>query len=274
MSRKYYKDELKKISEAAYAPLLEKEGFQSYRNDLLNWFRIDLKAGIVQHFHLLLMSARWCSRIMYYFGIHPTYLIAPFNPGFDFNDFGGVYSEEVLTKNFSPVPTHFTVPPWGAGINVPNTPMMGAEQLSEFFFPLFDEIKTREAAYALHIKRRGEVLEAYKNTPHPFVRVSADFIDEAIYYEDRSYYEVALKSMPRAIERAKAAEILKASALAPRGAKRQAAAEKKGCRSVGELELQLRTLQEGTEAEYRKHLEQREQAYVIKLEKEFGNTRA
>lgn len=272
MGRKYYKDELKKISEAAYAPLLEKAGFHSYQNDLLNWFRVDLKAGIVQHFHLLLMGTRWCCPIMYYYGIHPTYLIAPFNPGFDLNDFGGVYSEEILTKSFCPIPTHFTLPPWGAPINVPNTPLMGAERLSEYFFPIFDRIKTREAAYALHIKRREEVLEAYKNHPDTFIRVSPDFIDEAIYFKDRSYYEIALKSIPHEIERSKWSETMKAPALAPRGAKRQAAAEKKGCRSVEELELQIRTLQEGTEADYKKHLKQREQAYIIKLEKEFGRT--
>ena len=76
MTEKAIKTELRLYSECYYAPLLEEAGFISYRNDMLNWYK--LYNGIICHFHLLVTHSRF-PLLMQAWWFHPTYVPAILN---------------------------------------------------------------------------------------------------------------------------------------------------------------------------------------------------
>ncbi len=77
MAQKEQKEELRQISERFYAQPLRDAGFQNYRDDLLNWYKV--YNGVICHYHVMLTDPYRMSDICFEWWFHPTYIAATIN---------------------------------------------------------------------------------------------------------------------------------------------------------------------------------------------------
>ena len=192
MTEKAIKTELRLYSECYYAPLLEEAGFISYRNDMLNWYK--LYNGIICHFHLLVTHSRF-PLLMQAWWFHPTYVPAILNLPASWTNYDEI---NVLYANTAYFSSH-TVER-GCGVNIPNLPQIGAENLLRGLFPQIKRLQTREAVYKF---RKEEILSWTKELKVELSSVTTpDFADEALVMQDSEMFAPCIDYIEAILPRA------------------------------------------------------------------------
>lgn len=180
MKEKEIKEELRLYSERCYVNPLTEAGFVSYRNDLLNWYKI--YNGIICHFHILVGHSRFPMLMLVWF-MHPTYLPAPLNMPVAWANFHNDWIQYCSEVHFG---THIVEP--GRGINIPKHPQLGAEVIFKQLVPQMERLQTREALYNF---RREGIISIWKKIPPQVPRYNAtspDFADEALMMHDKEMF--------------------------------------------------------------------------------------
>lgn len=185
MKEKDIKAELRIYSERCYAKPLAEAGFVSYRNDLLNWYKV--YNGIICHFHILVAHSR-LPMFMQVWWLHPTYVPANLNLPVSWANYQEI--NELFAN-----PVYFrsnTIEP-GCGINIPRLPQLGAERLYEDFFPRLEQLQTREILYK---HRREDIIFRCKR---PKVILSditiPDIADEAFVMGDTEMFAPCMEHL-------------------------------------------------------------------------------
>ena len=194
MKEKDIKEELRIYSERCYAKPLLEAGFSSYRNDLLNWYKI--YNGIVCHFHILVGHSRF-PMLMQAWWMHPTYVPAILNLPASWANYQERNELYVTTAYFK---SH-TVEP-GCGINIPRLPQLGAERLYEELFPQIERLQSREALYAF---RRENIIFRWdkRDRSFPLSNITdPDFADEALMAGDSEMFTPCVEHIEAMLPRA------------------------------------------------------------------------
>jgi hypothetical protein len=192
MTEKLIKEELQGYSERCYAEILQQKGFVSYKNDLLNWYKIN--NGIIYHFHLLVGSCKF-PVMMQVWWIHPTYIPATLNlpvAWTNFNEPMSLYATKVLFDSH--------IVENGGGINIPKLPKLGAERLLSDLFPQIEKQRTRETAYQ-QLKQRIMNWWAGRDTEYPLSNLTtSDFADQALMVQDTEFFPSCIERVGREIQ--------------------------------------------------------------------------
>lgn len=183
MTEKAIKEELRKYSERCYAQPLEAVGFVSYRDDLLNWYKV--YNGMISHFHILVSHSR-LPMMMLVWWFHPTYVPAELKLPVSWPNYCADNEMHVNKLYFH----SYTVEP-GCGVNIPNLPRLGAERLDENFFPQMEQLQTREAFYKY--QRENILARAKKPNVSLFNLTTPDFADQALMMQDTEMFEPCIK---------------------------------------------------------------------------------
>lgn len=177
-------------SERYYSPSLQRAGFINYKDDLINWYRIE--NGVIAHLHIISTSSR-DGVIHILFGIHPTYLPVNLAPGISHSKISGCFSN-ILFCGAIFFRYNCAVEP-DVLFALPNTPSRGADRMEAVLFPLMDRLSNRSVVYQWH-KVRAKNLHRIRLQEYPeyqFINeLSADFADEAIVEGDESVFYLVL----------------------------------------------------------------------------------
>ena len=181
MSQKELKEELQRISERYYAQPLRDAGFLNYRDDLLNWYKIN--NGVICHFHILLSFPRRMHDFRFIWWSHPTYLPARLDLPLASTQF-----DDPLQRYEKLIPLLCNLVEPGAEIPVPKLPQRGAERLHEDFFPQMEKLQTREAVYA-DIRENVMMRWKFYDCKFPlFNYINSDFADQALMMHDTEMF--------------------------------------------------------------------------------------
>ena len=192
MKERDIKEELRIYSERCYAKPLLEAGFSSYRNDLLNWYKV--YNGIICHFHILVGHSRF-PMLMQAWWLHPTFVPANLNLPASWSNYQESNELYVTTALFM---SH-TVEP-GCGINIPRLPQLGAERLYEELFPQVERLQSREALYDYRCK---EIISWCENPKVILSNVTTpDFADEALMVGDSGMFAPCIKHVEVLLQRA------------------------------------------------------------------------
>ena len=214
MTEKAIKAELRIYSERYYANPLADAGFLNYRNDLLNWYKVN--NGVICHFHILSLHSR-LPMLTFVWLIHPTYVAASLSLPSSYTNYQesmSFYSHRMLFQSH-------TVE-LGGGINIPNLPQRGAERLFEEFFPQIEPLQTREA---VHKFWKSEIRNRAKNPMAPLYNLTKpDFADEVLIMKDEEMFSPCIECIKVRLSRApfkepfiRSPELLKAQLKALQG---------------------------------------------------------
>ena len=194
MTEKAIKEKLCQYSERFYAKPLKEAGFTSYRNDMLNWYKV--YNGIICHFHIVSLLSQIPS-LMLVWRFHPTYVPATLNiPAVwtNFRESGGwsFYTTEV---HFQPA----TIVVGGQGC-LPDFSTAGIEKLNKELFVQMENLQTREELY---IFRRKEIISRCNDRKIPLSSITTpDFADEALIMKDKEMFAPCIKYIETIIPRA------------------------------------------------------------------------
>ena len=231
MKEKEIKEELKSVSDRYYARLLEQKGFVSYKNDLLNWYKI--YNGVICHFHLLVAHSRLPMLIQAWW-FHPTYIPATLNLPVSWVNYDNCDEPISLYVNKVNFETHFVEN--GRRINVPRLPQLGAERLEEEFFPQIAQLQTRDAVYA-QLKHHIQTWWAERTSDYPFANLTTpDFADMALMMNDTALFPSCIERVERSIRISRLSHSIQSAATSVTG------------RNTELLEAQLKALK-GIEVE-------------------------
>ena len=192
MTEKAMKEELRGYSERYYAKPLEEAGFLSYRNDLLNWYRIS--NGVICHFHILSAHSR-LPMTLFLWWIHPTYVATILNPPVSWTNHDGTMK---LYEHRIAFQAHIVEP--GGGINIPNLPQRGAERLFDEFFPQIEPLQSREAVYQFW---KNDILKRAKRPQVELSNItSPDFADQVLVMQDSEMFAPCIDYIEAILPRA------------------------------------------------------------------------
>ncbi|MGN1306706.1 MAG: hypothetical protein ACI4V3_03470 [Faecousia sp.] len=183
-TKKERKEQLQRCVRAYYSDMLKNEGFVSYKDEGLSWYRI-INHEVVQSVHLYLNSLRW-SRLCMGYAAHPLYLV-PWVPfGITYSQ-TGPWGDEIMTQDL--YPHSECIFDNDTPISCPLSEKNGAERLTDIVFPILRQIHTERDAYLFHKQRRKSI-----HPPDVIASViSAEFCDEVVYFEDEEMYPACLK---------------------------------------------------------------------------------
>ena len=186
-TKKEIKDSLQAISEQYYREELETAGFSSYKNEGLDWYRIN--GQMVNHIALTAWELSFPQLFLVY-GVHPFFLRTkcPFGP-----ILRDISFREDTAVEHSPKSRKWG--PYGNTKDLPNQLALpqdlhrkGAEELA-FFLERFAELNTPQKKYEhdriASVKRAGNL-----KVP-PINWFTNHFIDEIIFFEDIELYPLA-----------------------------------------------------------------------------------
>ena len=186
-TKKEIKDSLQAISEHYYRKELESAGFSSYKDEGLDWYRIN--GQMVNHIALTAWELSFPELFLVY-GAHPFFLRTkcPFGPILREISF-----REDTAVEHSPKSRKWG--PYGNTKDLPNQLALpqdlhrkGAEELA-FFLDCFAELNTPQKKY--EHDRISSVNRAGKPGVPPVNWFTNHFIDEIIFFEDRELYPLA-----------------------------------------------------------------------------------
>lgn len=190
MAQKELKEELRQISARYYAQPLRDAGFQNYRDDLLNWYKI--YNGIICHYHVMLTFPYSMSGICFEWWFHPTYIAATINMPLASTQF-----DEPLQRYLSLAGSMGAAPLPGGEILVPKLPKRGAEYIYEELLPQVVKMQTREAVYE---NLRNLVVSRWKHTncEYPLsAEITSDFADQALMMHDTEMFPHCVQALEK-----------------------------------------------------------------------------
>lgn len=210
--------QLRQWARGCFAKPLREQGFVCYPGADTSWYRL-VDGQLLQSVYLYGVVSKQATNVKIGYGMHPLFIEAPLPQRLQVQDW---IDSEIMTQiHFFPPLT--AVEEYG-GLMLPLTPQRGAEKLREFIFPLFEQSKTVEKAYAWYKARYLAMETAVRSYATP------EFIDWAIYMDDRKLYPMCLRALEQ-----------KKEPLAPECAEKRAA--------------QIEAMRNGLRDEYVKRLE-------------------
>lgn len=182
ISREYI-TRLRDWAQTYFSEILGRQGFVSYNGEDTSWYRL-ADGQLLQSVYLYGVACESEFHVKIGYGIHPLFIKAPIPQQCRLLDW---VDTEVMTQiHFFPpmVPLDGSYP-----LMFPATAQHGAERLREFIFPLFEQTKTMENAYAWYKARYQAMETALLSYATP------EFIDWAIYMKDRDVYPMCLRAL-------------------------------------------------------------------------------
>lgn len=209
--KQFCKAELQQYVGGVFYNKLSEDGFVSYNDEGLSWYRLRNKDVIqtvffhVEHCSSLLLPPK----IGY--GTHSLFTPAPIPFPIRYH-FGNTYDEydREITETISALGRYesndnFANTYPGTIVMCSPRDKQGLEKYEECVLPLFERCKTLDDCYAYHknnVKERVRELQKFKpeGTPQRYDwlisdAVSVSFIDEALYLEDQDIYPLIIEAM-------------------------------------------------------------------------------
>lgn len=218
MTEKSIKEELRAYSERYCANELVKKGFTSYRDDLINWYKV--YNGIICHVHLVSLTSQIPTMMMVW-RIHPTYISARLNiPAVWMRlEESDIWFFDPTQVQVHLAPSTFVI---GGGMNHPEQPETATDRLIHELFPQIERLQSREKLYEFS---RNKIITKSKDPEIPLYNLTQpDFADEALIMEDSELFPDCIKNIEIEIPRAdnkhpfrRSPELLEAQLKALRG---------------------------------------------------------
>lgn len=190
------KTHLQQWARAVFSEKLKKAGFISYQNEDLSWYKvINGEVLLTVYLHTFSPVNPLVPAIGY--GMHPLFIESPLPQKVSVR--GWVDNEVMARIYFNTPKIQFDESTY---VLCPNTPLRGAEKLDEVLFPLFSSVHTIRDAYLVY---KSRYLEYAQTTPKSYdwrvrdILLTNDFIDMAIYLDDKEMYPICLHSLEEKI---------------------------------------------------------------------------
>ena len=241
---------LQRCARGIYAEKLRNAGFVSYKGEDLSWYKV-VNSEIVQTVYLFSSWGMTPLLIQIEYGVHPLFIPAPIPQKVVFHS---TWSDEVMQEVFADAKRR--IYDEKTEVMCFSTKEMGAEWLNTDVFPVFDRVKTEEAAYELHKQKCLDLIRRIKekNPDSQMQTIGSNWlVDEAIYFNDNEMQEKLLDQLHRQVKR------LQSRTISPQGEKRLAWR----C-------AQLNAIEDGKREEFLELLEGRKKRFIGELQRKLG----
>lgn len=190
------KDRLQYWSRNFLADKLRDEGFISYNNEDLSWYRI-VNGELLHTVYLFTKTARAWAFAEIGFGVHPLFIPAPIPQKCVVTDW---WENEVLTGYLHR--GSWTSIPGEPYLVAPATKLCGAENLDTGVFSWFRRCQTLEKSYAMYKKRylhpeTSRISPSLRPGASEHSGVTLPFIDCAIYLNDSDIFSYCIHDLNR-----------------------------------------------------------------------------
>ena len=249
-TRKDKKEMIQRCARGIYAEKLRNAGFVSYKGEDLSWYKVVGKDVI----HSVYIFSSWDMMpllLQIGYGVHPLFIPAPIPQKVVFHS---TWSDEVMQEVFADAKRR--IYDEKTEVMCFSTKEMGAEWLDTDVFPVFDRVKTEEAAYELHKQKCLDLIRRIKekNPDSQMQTIGSNWlVDEAIYFDDKEMQERLLDQLHRQ------KEWLQSSTISPQEEKR-----------LTWLCAQLNAIEDGKREEFLELLEGRKKRFIGELQRKLG----
>lgn len=240
-------EQIKKCAKEIYEKKLINEGFISYNNEGLSWYKV-INGCILQSVYLHSPFSGAPLFMEEGYGCHPLFIPAPIPR----KVLGESYEDETMLRVRKEL-RYRTYE--GTQVMCRNTVERGAEVLDTDVFPVFRKVRTEEDAYKLHRERCMETIAWYnkRNPGEPLQIIGSEWLaDEAIYFNDVDLQKLMINQLLR---QKKSME------------NENSASEKK---RLEWCEKQIEAIQDGERESFLMMLEARKKRFIRDLEKKVG----
>ena len=183
------KEHLQRWARAVFSERLKEEGFVSYQDEDLSWYKV-INNEVLLTVYLYTFSPVMPLVPAIGYGMHPLFIKAPLPQKVAVR--GWIDNEVMSAIYFNSPKSQFSQNTY---VLCPKTALRGAEKLDEVLFPHFSRICTIRDAYEFYKNRH---LEYAQTMPKAYdwricdIVLTNDFIDMAIYLDDREMYPICL----------------------------------------------------------------------------------
>lgn len=183
-------EQIKKCAKEIYEKKLINEGFISYNNEGLSWYKV-INGCILQSVYLHSPFSGAPLFMEEGYGCHPLFIPAPIPR----KVLGESYEDETMLRVRKEL-RYRTYE--GTQVMCRNTEERGAEVLDTDVFPVFRKVRTEEDAYKLHRERCMETIAWYnkRNPGEPLQIIGSEWLaDEAIYFDDNEMQRMMIDQL-------------------------------------------------------------------------------
>ena len=183
-------EQIKKCAKEIYEKKLINEGFISYNNEGLSWYKV-INGCILQSVYLHSPFSGAPLFMEEGYGCHPLFIPAPIPR----KVLGESYEDETMLRVRKEL-RYRTYE--GTQVMCRNTVERGAEVLDTDVFPVFRKVRTEEDAYKLHRERCMETIAWYnrRSPGEPLQIIGSEWLaDEAIYFDDNEMQRMMIDQL-------------------------------------------------------------------------------